>query len=73
MAVTDCSKITYSFCGGVGIARLRQFLLDIGVNQTDNLSVRTLVGLIYSPSDMPYGLRRGFAFWRSALEGTHAC
>lgn len=40
----------------------RWFLLDLSVRQTDNYSVTTVVKLIYSPSDTPKSLWRGFAF-----------
>ena len=39
------------------------------MNQTDNVIVETLVNLIYSPSDMPQGLWRGFAFSGGKSEG----
>jgi len=44
------------------------------MNQTDNYIVETILDLIYSPSDMPQGLWRGFAFGEDKAEGVHhAC
>ena len=43
-----------------------QFSLDFRTDQTDNLDVVTMWNLIYSPSDMPKGLWRGFAFMGNA-------
>ncbi len=36
--------------------------LDFSMNQTDNYIVGLLFEVIYSPSDMPKGLWRGFVF-----------
>ena len=49
----------------------RRFLLDFGMNVTDNYSVERLWDLIYSPSDMPQGLWRGFAFGGGRAEGVY--
>ena len=45
--------------------------LDFHMNQTDNMSVVLVMGLIYSPSDMPKGLWRGFAFSGGRAEGVY--
>jgi len=45
--------------------------LDFHMNQTDNMTVVLLMGLIYSPSDMPRGLWRGFAFFGGEAEGMY--
>jgi hypothetical protein len=55
------------------IAYWQRFLLDSGANLTDNYSVEMMIRLIYSPSDMPQGLWRGFAFrGRRAEEACYA-
>jgi hypothetical protein len=53
------------------IEHLRRFSLDFSANQTDNYSI-AIVDLIYSPSDMPKGLWRGFAFVGPTQRGVHA-
>jgi hypothetical protein len=48
------------------------FSLDFRTNRTDNLNVIT-DGLIYSPSDLPKGLWRGFVFSGTAGRMGDAC
>lgn len=47
--------------------------LDLSMNQTDNYLVERLFEVIYSPSDMPKGLWRGFVFIGLAQGGACAC
>jgi len=60
--ITDYCKKVYSLSGTTTIGHLRRLLLDLRANLTDNCRVETVMNLIYSPSDMPQGLGRGFAF-----------
>lgn len=48
------------------------FPLDFRPNRTDNAGVEDVADMIYSPSDMPQGLRRGSAFPPGRLGVDHA-
>jgi len=64
----------YSSSRATKAHRSWRFLLDLRANLTDNYSVETATRLIYSPSDMPQGLWRGFAFGGRPAEGVcRAC
>ena len=68
------SKECYNVNGIVRVAHSHRFLLDFCMNETDTMIVENILNLIYSPSDMPRGLWRGFAFSGSTAKGMHhAC
>jgi hypothetical protein len=72
--IADYFNKAYRFGGPTQIAHLRRFLPDSDASQTDNHIVEAVLRLIYSPSDMPQGLWRGFAFLGGWAKGTHhAC
>jgi hypothetical protein len=47
--------------------------LDFSTGKTDNLYIQFVFQLIYSPPDMPQGLRRGSVFIGSAWGVENAC
>lgn len=71
--ITDYITTAYRRSGATTVSHVRRFLLDLRVNLTDTCRVETVTRLIYSSSDMPQGLWRGFAFGPSkAEEVSHA-
>ena len=72
MTVTHYQTDRYGCLETAKLRRTHHFSLDFFPNGTDNSYVQIAAKLIYSPSDMPQGLRRGSAFRAEARGGTHA-
>ena len=72
MTVTHDQTDRYGCLERSRLCRTHHFSLDFAPNRTDNSQVQAAAELIYSPSDMPQGLRRGSAFMGQARGGTHA-
>ncbi len=72
VALKFCQEKAYGFVAPAFRDHYCQFSLDFCMNQADNFIV-TILELIYSPSDMPRGLWRGFAFMGPVGGGRHAC
>ena len=71
--ITGYFKKLYGLDAITRIAHSYRFSLDFRMSQTDNYVVVTVLNMIYSPSDMPQGLWRGYLFMGAAQERTHAC
>jgi hypothetical protein len=73
MTPKPCQENAYRLADAASMDDSYRFSLDFCMNQTDNYIVITVLDLIYSPSDMPQGLWRGFAFIGNAGRVGYAC
>jgi len=73
MTLKPCQEKAYSLANAASMDHSHRFSLDFCMNQTDNYIIVIMLDLIYSPSDMPKGLWRGFAFIGNAGRVGYAC
>lgn len=69
MGITACLYNCYDRDRLAGVCDMGRIVLDLRSNRSDIIRVRPLSEFIYSPPDMPSGLRRGSALGSRVMDG----